>query len=198
MNNNVLDEIEHIKEEIGEIKKDMKINWDYAYIAGLMDADGCFCIRKKVNVYQPVISINQTKIDSLYLIQKHFNSKISFRKPPTTRKNRQPFYQINIQAKERKKFLEKIMPHLVIKQEQAENLLELDIMIEERRKKGIIHRKLTTKELIIRENFYLRVKYLNAIGIKAMEIKNNENEELPDLEMELEDFNHSKSLLEFF
>jgi ubiquinol-cytochrome c reductase cytochrome b subunit len=51
----------------------------YQWLAGLIEADGCFCISKK-NYVSCEITVNSRKIKSLYKIKKYFFGRISHRK----------------------------------------------------------------------------------------------------------------------
>lgn len=101
----------------------------YAYLAGLVDAEGCLMITKKriypitsqKERYAPTITIGMTDREPLELITKHWpkNIWVSPRPPNKT------MYVLRYQTNLTKEILEKIYPFLRVKREQADVIWEI-------------------------------------------------------------------------
>ena len=109
-----------------------------AYIAGLIDGDGCIFIRKIVNGYQSGITITQCRSNVLQVIRYHFggsittstnrNNKVEDMLDDTGefyhKHNRRNQYNLMLRSNEYKLLLEYIRHAFIIKQPQIECLTE--------------------------------------------------------------------------
>jgi len=111
---------------------------DLAYIAGIMDADGCFTINinrgKRHIAYNPFIQIGQIDQEAINFVKERFEFNKYIEK--TNHSNvtgsnyiPKPFYRIVMAGVRTEAFLIRIYPYLKIKQKQAKCLLELCKML---------------------------------------------------------------------
>lgn len=145
----------------------------YAYIAGIMDGDGCFRVCsifskvKKRFYYYPLITLHQVDMGAVQLISGIYNRNINiFDRKIKERKNA---YIVQFSGNELINFIKDILPDLIIKKRQAELCLELQ---EDIKRTG--GKKLSEKELEYRDNIYQQVCALNQrkhISLKMEEIK---------------------------
>ena len=90
---------------------------DLAYIAGVIDSDGCISINKDIKKYKPTIEIVQVQPEAINFMNKIFEGKIIKK---SNHKNRKDLYRWRIQSRNNLKiFLEAILPFLKIKRKQA-------------------------------------------------------------------------------
>ena len=101
---------------------DDTIFWNYA--AGLMDTDGSFCLKRERSYYSPVISLSMIDHRALYRLIKNCEwGNICHVKANTSRNLHS--YRYNIcSLDEAIKFLERIIPYLRLKTEQAKILYD--------------------------------------------------------------------------
>ena len=112
----------NIKEKKRRKNTDNQVFW--AYLAGLMDTDGSFSIKKEKNLaYQPVILLSMTDYRGInYIIDNCQYGRIMLVKSKTS--NQGFCYRFGIFAKQDViGFLEKIIPYLTIKKSAANTLL---------------------------------------------------------------------------
>ena len=114
-----------------------------AYLAGLLDGDGCIFIRKIYNGYQSGISLAQSRTNVLQVIRYHFGGSI------TTSLNRNSQledrfteddlyhkhtirnqYNLLIRSNEYKLLLEYIKDHIIIKASKIQNLYEFSKFVD--------------------------------------------------------------------
>lgn len=159
---------------------------DIAYIAGVMDSDGYFTIRKstyhkriikdsKNAHYFEKCGIKQVQPYAVQFIHKHFGGYYSIEKPNC--KNGKPLYSVQLTNKIANKFIIIILPYLHIKRKQAQILIKLRKSISKgKTKKGFSYRKnrwgkitkfitysVSEKEIKYKENLITQVKSLNDI-----------------------------------
>lgn len=101
---------------------------DKAYIAGLIDGEGCICIAKRKNghfpkagkpwYYQPIVTISNTDKRMLDFVVNRYKGWIT--KPKPQKSHRKQIYSWFISGELMRSFLRDILPYLVIKRRQAE------------------------------------------------------------------------------
>lgn len=138
----------------------MRPKTDYAYIAGLIDGEGCIQIEKmKTNrvspQYQLKIQVNMTSLDCIKKLQGVFGGKFYSRKREGT--NYQSFNWV-IFSKNCQHLLKKCLPYFQEKKQQAIAGIEFQNIINHRKLGSRI--PLTPKEIMIREKYYKRLKEL--------------------------------------
>jgi len=119
------------KESIEEVNKNKCIKTpqdaDYVYLAGLIDSEGCFRIKKwqpknKPNeVYAIVLEIGNTKLPILPWLTERFGGHVQYISP---RKNKRASATWSIAAKTLFAILPKIRPFLIGKQPVCDKLIE--------------------------------------------------------------------------
>ena len=154
----------------------------WAYIAGVMDSDGCFMItrhKRKTQrkdyphivdqwswTYMPSVKICQVEPEAVYFIRDTMGfGTITIDGARPSRPNCMPIYQWGIRNRHQLPiFLENIIPHLKIKKKKAEYLLNycktaISRNINQR------YYGLSKEELVYREESYQTMRKLN--GKKA-------------------------------
>jgi len=144
---------------------------DWAYIAGLIDTEGSFSIKKQVSNkgthvinprYLPVIQISMTSLNGLNVIRKNFPYGEIYI-PKNTATSRGYHYQYGIHSKEKCiEFILKILPYLKGKRVNALCLLEFcrNVKFTRHARKGI-----PPEELQYRESMHQQLKNLNKYGV---------------------------------
>ncbi|MHA1627255.1 MAG: LAGLIDADG family homing endonuclease [Candidatus Asgardarchaeia archaeon] len=99
-----------------------------AYIAGFFDGEGSIFISKSKKQYFLTVSISNTNLHVLEEVQKIIGGNIS--KSPDNRENSSELFKLRLYCNEAKKFLEKILPYLKIKKEQAKLAIEFQSKME--------------------------------------------------------------------
>ena len=105
-----------------------------AYIAGIMDADGYFTIKRDTYrtrvikdrenpTYYERVGIKQTSKEAIELIYKYFGGYYHIEK--SSAKNGKPLYAVELRNLKAHNFIKAIYPYLRIKKKQAEILLKL-------------------------------------------------------------------------
>lgn len=154
---------------------------DWAYIAGVMDSDGCFMITrhkrqtknkqterglafpKKVTSwswsYLPAVKICQIQPEAVYFIKNEFGyGTITLGGARPSRPNSLPIFQWGIRKiSDLVPFLESIMPYLKIKKNRAEFLLNYCKTV--KRQSGYLG--ISGDELAYREESYQKMRELN-------------------------------------
>ena len=124
-----------------------------AYLAGVMDSDGYFTIKRdsyglwvigdRVNVsYYERVGIKQTSPMAIDLIKELFGGYRNIQKPNAEKGK--PLHGIQLTNLQAYKFIKAIYPYLRIKKKQAEILLELRKKLKEP-KKEIRHHKINSQ-----------------------------------------------------
>jgi hypothetical protein len=154
---------------------------DLAYIAGVMDSDGCFTMVKSWPKYRSGISpcyyekcaLGQTQPEAVELIYENFGGH--YRLDQLREENAKPLHSLQISNIKAHKLIKAIYPYLRIKKVRAKVLLNLREKIEtkETRKqkcpqrnrwgKTAIYTKdvLTRREITAREKLFQEIKSLN-------------------------------------
>lgn len=159
---------------------------DIAYIAGVMDSDGYFTIKKSTYGmrrfkdrrnpdYSEKCGIKQVQPQAIKLIYENFGGYYRIEK--SSSKNGKPLNSITLQNRKADTFIKTILPYLRIKKRQAQILLKLRQSINKgKTEKGISYHKdrwgnitrfiryrVSSKEIQYRENLIKEVKSLNDI-----------------------------------
>lgn len=143
----------------------------WAYVAGLMDTDGSFALKKQIKNkgtgvinprYLPVISISMTDVRSINYLRENCNvGKLYL--PRNKHTNAGFHYQFGIYTKlECLEFLKRVIPFLRSKQEQAKILLDF---CENSKNTKICVWGIPEEELIFREDCYQKIIQLNKYGV---------------------------------
>ena len=122
-----------------------------AYIAGLIDADGCVAINKvDEGRYAPCLSFVNTSLDLVYLIQDRFGGNIQQKKKVS--KNHADVFELQIRdSKELAHALHILIPFLRYKKKKAELAKEYVWSIMDNKKKKLsVETKETRKEILHR------------------------------------------------
>jgi hypothetical protein len=93
----------------------MKIQ-DQAYIAGIIDGEGCFQLSKSANGYRPSLQISNTRYTLIEYLKKHLKGSIS--KTHRNPKHR-PIWRLHVNPNDLRNIIEEVAPFLVIKKQQA-------------------------------------------------------------------------------
>ena len=152
---------------------------DFSYIAGLMDADGCFTINinrgKKFTYYVPYVQIAQIDKEAVAFIKERFefNEYTEFTYSVNGSISK-PFYRIVMAGLRTQGFLLRVYPYLKIKQKQVVYLIELCELLQNpemelqttlvKRKKGnyIANFPVRSKHSIkLQNDLYKKVRKLN-------------------------------------
>lgn len=140
----------------------------WAYVAGLMDTDGSFSVKKEQKrsrrspTYTPVILLSMIDIDAMNYIYE--NTTIgNFNVLKARSASTGYCYRFSIFSKNDViLFLEKVIPFLIVKKEQGKALMEFCKNMNPVRHCQI---GISEDELNIREKFYQKVKQLNNYGV---------------------------------
>jgi hypothetical protein len=151
---------------------------DLAYIAGLMDGEGSFCILKasteetlrqtnrKSTVYYSVVRIGMVNKETLEFIEKTFG--FGYLRDEGVRKDRptyQPMYRWTVHKKAHVyEVCKELLPYSKVKTKQMENIIEFFEGWQNPfdRKKGV-----SPEELLRRERHWQIGRELNAVGAAA-------------------------------
>lgn len=131
-----------------------------AYLAGIIDGEGCYTIRKKTysngrTLYTPRITIGMNTAQPLDLAYGLFGGAIRARR--TTGGNVPYIFVWEISCSKAKKASKTVLPFLRVKREQARLLIDLQTRIE----KGIGIKDKSDYELQKRKEMWLKMKDLN-------------------------------------
>jgi len=146
-----------------------------AWIAGIMDADGFFTIKRNTYSmrirkdssnpsYQERVGIKQVQPEAIKIIHKYFGGYYRIEKPSA--KNGKPLHCVGLSCKKAVVFIEAIFPYLIIKRKQAKILLLLRKYIDEGRKgysKKTNRSCISNAQIRQRENLIKRLNQINDI-----------------------------------
>ncbi len=150
----------------------------WAYLAGLIDGEGSFVIQKtsvekiakssrsKTPKYLAYFSIGMVSREPLDLIQKTIGAgKVYEERVP----DRRSIFRIRFGGRLKLiPFVNELLPYLIVKKEHAELLLDFCTKWETPGKKEHGYRdRVSEKELQRREEAYLKMRKLNAVGAAA-------------------------------
>jgi hypothetical protein len=98
---------------------------EWAYLAGILDGEGCLTVQKIHKSYQFRVSISNTNTQLIAFLSELFVAKPL----PSNKHQKHPFwkqlYAVNIPRCDVIPFLEGVMPFLIVKKEVAELVLDL-------------------------------------------------------------------------
>jgi len=109
----------------------MKPKFSLEYVAGFFDGEGCVCISKSKRKnweyqtryleYVFSVGIGNTYFPILYFLKDRFGGSLHLNLSGKRKKaTYKPFLQWNISGRKAKRFLEQILPFLIVKKSQAE------------------------------------------------------------------------------
>lgn len=173
----------------GEFMQDNQNQTHWAYIAGIMDADGCFMISKhkrktknKISVralefpknveqwsytYSPALKIAMIEPEAICLIQDEM--KFGHMHIDGARKNRPnslPIYHWYLRNwRQAIPFIENILPYLRVKKKRAIHLLKFCRHLSTQSNPG--YKGLSLEELNYREDMYLKMREFNGNKVGA-------------------------------
>jgi hypothetical protein len=142
---------------------------DWGYVAGILDADGCFMIskhdRKRFSpTYLPCIKIAMIEYEAIDFISSDLGyGKYHIDRARISRPNSKPIYHWYMRSKkEIVPFLDKVIPHLRVKKDRALHLRDYCLTIKDctNPSKGLVK-----SELNYREEAYKKMRKFN--GNKA-------------------------------
>ncbi len=148
-------------------RKDSDDSKFWAYIAGIMDTDGSFSLKKEhrrsgrfvSNVYTSTILLTQTDCRSIYNIMNNFEGgNLMIVKAKTATNGF--CYRFSITSRKNAiKFLKKCIPYLVIKKEVASKLLDYCENVK------MLTKNNSEFQMKYRQTFYTEIKQLNKYGV---------------------------------
>jgi len=98
---------------------------DLAYIAGVIDSDGCISINRDIKKYQPTVQVTQAQPEAINLINKIFGGNYRIVKQSKSSLNYKDLYLWRIRSRKNLGiFLEAILPFLRIKRKQAKIVID--------------------------------------------------------------------------
>ena len=136
-----------------------------AYLAGIIDGEGCFTIRKKTykngrTLYTPRITIAMNTAQPLDLAFGMSGGSIRARQ--TTGHNVPYIFVWEISCTKAKRMAQIILPYLRVKIEQARLLINLQTRVEICGKNKNRYNRLPDSELQLRKEMWLEMKRLNS------------------------------------
>ena len=169
--------------------QDNQMQTHWAYIAGIMDADGCFMIfkhkRKTKNkttmraqafpknvsawaiTYIPGVKIAMIEPEAIDLIQNEMGfGNMHIDGARKDRPNSKPIYSWYMRDKfKTATFLENVIPFLRVKKKRAQHLLDFCRHLQTIPNQG--YRGLSTEELDYREQMYIKIREFNGNKVAA-------------------------------
>ena len=150
--------------------------WQKAYLAGFLDADGTICLQKGCRAkgnyqYYPRVCVYNTHKPTVQIIQSWYTqSKLDLELQSPSKGMRKKLYRLYIKGKDLKKVLHDTIPYLLMKKESAKiclEFLELDRTIK-RDKYGRI-KPLLKKQVKERELLWKRFRKAIKVGKEPYE-----------------------------
>ena len=153
----------------------------WSYIAGIMDADGCFMIIKQTRgheikklghnfspSYMPALKIAMIEFEAIDFIMNEMQfGAYNLDGARKDRKNSKPIYHWYLRQRQQvAEFLENVIPHLRVKKNRAEHLLEFVRRMEKYTDKRFCKR-VTPSELDYREQAYRKMREFNGNKVAA-------------------------------
>ena len=141
----------------------------WSYVAGIMDTDGSFSLKKEIRksggskspVYTPTILLSQYDSRAIYHMSNNFvGSNLIVIKAKDTKNGF--CYRFSITSRKYAiEFLKRIVPFLVLKKEQAQVLLEYCLSVKTLNGRS----KLNENEIQLRDEYYQKIINLNKYGV---------------------------------
>jgi len=141
----------------------------WSYVAGIMDTDGSFSLKRenrttggsKSPVFTSSILLTQTDCRAIYyLVNNFFGGNLMTVKSKSSLNGF--CYRFSITSKKiAVKFLQRVIPYLLVKKDVAQELLNFCLTVE-----NVKGGKLMNEEqLLMRNNYYLNICHLNKYGV---------------------------------
>lgn len=161
----------------------------WSYIAGIMDADGCFMIMKHKRqtkngttrrsiefpktvdawaiTYLPALKISMIEPEAIDFIMNEMKfGKMNIDGVRKNRPNSKPIYHWRVRSKdESARFIENVLPYLKVKKQRALHLLDFCKHLQEY--KNPCYRGLPIDELDYREDMYRKMREFNGNKVGA-------------------------------
>ncbi len=141
----------------------------WAYIAGILDADGCFMISKHnrernwAPTYMPSVKIAMIEFEAINFIMEQGYGKYNIDGARKDRPNSKPIYHWYLRSRKNVvPFLNEVIPYLKIKKNRAKFLLEFCHGFTPYISKGV-----PLKELNYREESYVKMREFNGNKVAA-------------------------------
>ena len=96
---------------------------DYAYLAGVIDGEGCIGVYRDAKTYKLIMTIASTSVDWLLELRAKWNN-LGHIHIEGAKDNRKPKAQWTMNRADAQKVLPKVLPYLGIKRSQAELALQ--------------------------------------------------------------------------
>ena len=154
-----------------------------AYAAGIVDGEGCLTISKQIRKdrpspsYRSSVTVSNTNPVLIQFFKDNFGGvfyKHSDERTDKNNKNWATAYTWYCSCSNVVEFLESILPYLLIKKGQAEEVINFQKTKSSYPRKSLGQGKgsspLSEREIIAKEAIYLRVKSMNSKGIYARSI----------------------------
>ena len=149
-----------------------------AYVAGVIDGEGCIAIRKTKRTgsmrstrYAAIITVGNTNRGLIAMLRTAFSAGcVTYRYPTKTKRGA---YVWNVQSRTACNVLRAVFPYLVVKREQAIVLMEFVDRFDSfkgarRGKKG--GQTVNHVELARRERLYQQMRSLNRVGPRGQDV----------------------------
>ena len=107
-----------------------------AYAAGIVDGEGHVSIRRTTHYYAVSVSVSNSSKRLTDFLLKYFEGSCNTGKRP----NRKPYHRWNIAANQAVQFLKAIYPYLVIKQDQADLVMQFRNELDETKWEDLFQR----------------------------------------------------------
>lgn len=155
-----------------------------AYIAGLIDGEGCITIAKhksgqpkgKMWYYQPIITLANTDKTMINYITERYECNIV--KQQRRKENYKQMYWISFTGDRLKIFLNDILPYLVCKRTQARIVLNFPNYAHRGWGWGRTAIGRTEEEINKQNSLFLKIRKLNSRGVKPFIEPSTENKDL--------------------
>jgi len=141
---------------------------DWAYLAGLVDGEGCITINhnKSERYYSGLLTIGMVDEDIVRWCHKFTGFGCIYKH--TGKGNCQDSFIWTVRTRQAAVVLEKLLPYLRVKKLQALIVLELQKHIYQNRPG--YRRPLSSEELAYRHSLYLKIRSLHTKGVKICQM----------------------------
>lgn len=141
----------------------------WSYVAGIMDTDGSFSLKKenrrsgnsKSPVYTPTILLSQYDSRAIYYMANNFpGSNLIIINAKGTKNGF--CYRFSVTSRKTAiEFLRRLVPFLILKKDQAQLLLDYCLTVKSLCGKGVMNKK----EIQFRDDYYQKIVSLNKYGV---------------------------------
>jgi hypothetical protein len=149
------------------MKQSMNKDIQFAYAAGILDAEGCFsiCRQSKYNSVGPRVQVVMTDLKPLRRLQGLFGGSLVETKMASN--GRKVPYHFTASGKNARRLIESTLPLLIEKREQAKLLLELQDNIDEWNRKPRLRGNLPVEVMEYRMSLKQRVHELKDLSVSV-------------------------------